>query len=89
MTAIIAWADGVILLAGPTTMSECSVWGSVVGSGLLFPDSPSHSTDGLNSLSKKILGGTGSRFSADAGEDIRRLIVFSDHIVEFEPLEPS
>ena len=27
--------------------------------------------------------------SADAGEDIRRLIVFLDNMVEFEPLEPS
>ena len=31
----------------------------------------------------------GVTFGADAGEDIRRLIVFSDHMVEFEPLEPS
>ena len=27
--------------------------------------------------------------STDAGEDIRRFIYFSDHMVEFEPLEPS
>ena len=28
-------------------------------------------------------------FSADAGEDVHRLIVFSSHMVELEPLEPS
>ena len=31
----------------------------------------------------------GFALSADAGEDIRRLIVFSNHMVEFEPLEPG
>ena len=31
----------------------------------------------------------GVMFSADAGKDIRRLIVFSNHMVEFEPLELS
>ena len=57
MTAIITWAEGVISLAEPPIMSECSVSGSAVGSGLLLPGSPSHTTDGLNSLSKKMLGG--------------------------------
>ena len=42
-------------------MSVYSVSGSAVGSGLLLPGSPSHTMDGLNSLSKKMLGGTGSR----------------------------
>ena len=28
-------------------------------------------------------------FGTDAGKDVRRLIVFSSHMVEFEPLEPS
>ena len=27
--------------------------------------------------------------STDAGKDIRRLIVFSDHMMKFKPLEPS
>ena len=64
MTAIIVWADGVVSLAEPPTVSECSVRESAVVSGLLFPDSPSHDTDGLNNLSRKMLGGgTASRFA--------------------------
>ena len=90
MTAIITWDEGVISVAEPPIMSECSVSGVLAGSGLLLPVSPSHTTDGLNNLSKKMLGG-GDRvvFCADAGEDIRRLIVFPSHMVKFEPLEPS
>ena len=86
--AIITWAEGVISVAEPPIVSEYSVSGILAGSGLLFPVSPSHTMDGLNSLSKNMLGGTASRF-ADAGEDIRRLIVFPSHMVKFEPLEPS
>ena len=56
MTAIISWAEDVTSLAEPPVESECSVSGGAVGSGLLFPDSPSHDMDGLNSLSKKMLG---------------------------------
>ena len=69
-------------------VSECSVSGVVAGSGLLLPVSPSHTTDGLNNLSKNMLGDC-IMFCADAGEDIRRLIVFPSHMVKFEPLEPS
>ena len=69
-------------------MSDGLESGVVFGAGLIVSDSPSHATDGLNSLSKKILGGTTS-FSADVGEDIGRLIIFFDHMVEFEPLEPG
>ena len=57
MTAIIVWADGVVSLAEPPTLSECTVRGSVTVSELLFLDSPSHVMDGLNNLSKKMLGG--------------------------------
>src|SRR3954471_24503191 len=57
MTAIIVWAEGAVSLAEPPIMSDCSVSGSAVGSGLLLFGSPSHTTDGLNSLSKKMLGG--------------------------------
>ena len=57
MTAIITWAEGVISVAEPPIVSECSVSGVVAGSGLLLPVSPSHTTDGLNNLSKKMLGG--------------------------------
>ena len=39
MTAIIMWAEDVTSLAEPPIVSECSVSGSAVGSGLLFPDS--------------------------------------------------
>ena len=59
MTTIITWAEGVISVAELPIMSECSVSGVVAKSGLLLPVSPSHTTDGLNSLSKKILGGQG------------------------------
>ena len=55
--AIISWAEGVILVAEPPIVSECSVSGILAGSGLLLPVSPSHTTDGLNSLSKNMLGG--------------------------------
>ena len=57
MTSIITWAEGVISLAEPPIVSECSVLGSAVGSGLLLFGSPSRTTDVLNSLSKKMLGG--------------------------------
>ena len=63
MTTIIMWAEGVISTAEPPIVSECSVSGVVAGSGLLFAGSPSHATDGLNNLSKKLLGGTASRFA--------------------------
>ena len=88
MMAIITWAEGVISVAEPPIVSECSVSGILAGSGLLLPVSPSHTTDGLNSLSKKMLGDR-ITFCTDAGEDIRRLIVFPSHMVKFEPLEPS
>ena len=84
---MISWAEDVISVAEPPIVSECSVSGVVAGSGLLLPVSPSHTTDGLNNLSKKMLGGIA--LSADTGEDIRRLIVFPSHMVEFKPLEPS
>src|SRR3954465_6589201 len=57
MTAIITWAEVVISLAEPPIMSDCSVPDSADGSGLSLPGSPSHTTDGLNSLSRKMLGG--------------------------------
>ena len=57
MTAIIVWADGAVSVAEPPIVSESSVSGILAGSGLLLPVSPSHTTDGLNSLSKKMLGG--------------------------------
>ena len=66
MTAIITWTEGVISLAEPSIVSECSVSGSVVGSGLLLFGSPSHTTDGLNNLSKKMLGGDYIAFCTDA-----------------------
>src|SRR3954467_11485379 len=57
MTAIITWDEGVTSLEEPPVVFDCSASGSAVESGLLLPDSPSHATDGLNSLSKKMLGG--------------------------------
>ena len=63
MTSIITWAEGVISVAEPPIVSESSVSGILAGSGLLLPVSPSHATDGLKSLSRKMLGGTASRFA--------------------------
>src|SRR4051812_25048399 len=57
MTAIITWAEGVISVAEPPIMSDFSASSGVGRSGLLSAGSPSHVTDGLNSLSKKMLGG--------------------------------
>src|SRR3954471_21530756 len=57
MTAIITWAEGVISVAEPPIVSDCSASGGAVRSGLLSAGSPSHATVGLNSLSKKMLGG--------------------------------
>ena len=89
MTAIITWAKGAMSMAEPPIVSECSVSGSVVGSGLLLFGSPSHTTDGLKSLSKKMLGGDYIAFCADACQDICRLIIFPSYMVKFKPLEPS
>ena len=61
MTAIISWADDVISVVEPPTMSDSSESGDVFGSVLVLPDSPSHTTDGLNNFSRNMLGGTGSR----------------------------
>ena len=63
MTAIISWADVVISVVEPSIMYVSSESGDVFGSMPVLPDLPSHATDGLNSLSKKILGGTGSRLA--------------------------
>ena len=63
MTTMISWAKGVILVAEPPITSDGSESGVAFGAGLVFPDSPSHVTDGLNNLSKKILGGTGLRLA--------------------------
>ena len=53
-------SEDVILVAEPPITSEGSESGVVFRAGLVLPVSPSHTTDGLNNLSKKILGGTGS-----------------------------
>ena len=87
--AIISWAEGVISMAEPPIVSESSLSGILARSRLLLPVSPSHATDGLKSLSRNMLGGDHITFCADAGEDIRRLIVFPSHMVKFESLEPS
>ena len=63
MTAIISWADDVISVVEHPTMSGILESGDVFGSVLVLPDSPSHTMDGLNSLSKNILGGIGSRLA--------------------------
>ena len=63
MIAIIPWVDDVISVVEPPIMSDSSESGDVFGSVLVLPDSPSHTTDGLNSLSRNMLGGTGSRLA--------------------------
>ena len=60
---MISWAEGVISVVEPLITCEGSESGVVFGAGLIVLDSPSHATDGLNNLSKKILGGTGSRLA--------------------------
>src|SRR3954463_12943902 len=57
MTAISTCADDVISVAEPPIMSDCSASGCAARSGLLSGSSPSHVTDGLNNLSRKMLGG--------------------------------
>ena len=63
MTAIISWADDVISVVEPPIMSDSSESGDVFGSVLVLLDSPSHITDGLNNLSRNMLGGIGSRLA--------------------------
>ena len=63
MTAIISWANDVISVVEPPIMSDSSESGDVFGSVLVLPDSPSHTTDGLNSLSRNMFGGIGSRLA--------------------------
>ena len=60
---MISWAEGVISVAGPPITSDGSESGGVFGSVLVLRDSPSHTTDGLNNLSRNMLGGTGSRLA--------------------------
>ena len=60
-TAMMRWANGLISVAEPPMMSVCLDSGVVFGSRFVVPLSPCHTTDGLKSLSKKMLGGTGSR----------------------------
>ena len=60
---MISWAEGVILVVEPPIMSDGSESGGVFGSVLVLSDSPSYTIDGLNSLSRNILGGTGSRLA--------------------------
>ena len=63
MTTIISWAEDVISVVEPPIMSGSSESGDVFRSVLVLPDHPSHTTDGLNSLSRNILGGTGSHLA--------------------------
>ena len=49
---MISWAEGVILAADPPIMSDGLESGGVFGSVLVLPDYHSHTTDGLNSLSR-------------------------------------
>ena len=85
---MISWAEDVISVAEPPIVSDGSESGDVFGSMLVLPDSPSHTTDGLNSLSKKMLGGDYIAFCADACQDICRLIIFPGYMVKFKPFEP-
>ena len=54
---MISWAEEVISVPEPSIVSDGSESGGVFGSVLVLPDSPSRTTDGLNSLSRNILGG--------------------------------
>ena len=60
---MISWVEDVISVAEPPIVSDGSESGDVFGSVMVLPVSPSHTTDGLNNLSKKILGGKGVRLA--------------------------
>ena len=61
MTTMISWAEGVISVAEPSITSDGLESVVVFEAGMVLPNTPSHTMDGLNSLSRNILGGTGSR----------------------------
>ena len=84
MTAMITWAEGVISMREPLMISElCSASGGMIGAGLVFPLSSCHTTDGLKSLSTKVLGGV--VLSTHANKDVRCLITLSGHVMKLEP----
>ena len=60
---MISWAEGVISVVEPPITSDDLESRGVLGSVLVLPDSPSYTTDGLNNLSRNMLGGTGSRLA--------------------------
>ena len=64
---MISWAEGVISVAEPPITSDGLESGVVFGAVIVLLDSPSHTTDGLNSLSKNILVGTGTRLAPMGG----------------------
>ena len=64
---MISWAEDVISVVEPPIMSDSSESGDVFGPVLVLPDSPSHTTDGLNNLSRNMLGGKGSRLAPMRG----------------------
>ena len=58
--AMISWAEGVISVPEPPMVAElCSASDGMIGAGLVLLFSSCHTTDGLKSLSIKVLGGRG------------------------------
>ena len=53
ITAMMRWVDGVISVAEPPMISLCSESWVVFRSGLVFPLSPCHTTDGLKSFPER------------------------------------
>ena len=82
------WADGVISVADLRLRQ--SVRGLVLWPDLdCFAAFPFPHHRWLKQPFQEDIGWDRVALSTDVGEDVRRLIVFADHMVEFEPLEPS
>ena len=87
---MIKWVEGVISVSEPLMILElCSATEGMLGFGLMLPLSSCHTTDGLKSLSTKVLGGTGVTFSAQSSKDVCCLITLSSNVMKLEPLKPS
>ena len=89
MTAMMRWADGVILVAEPPVMSVCSESGVVVGSGFGVAALPLPHHRWLEKPFQEDVRWDRAALSADAGKGICRLVTFSSHMVKLEPLKPS
>ena len=89
MTAIVSWSEGVMSLAQPPVVSECSVLGDAVGSGLLFPNSSFPYYRWLKKPLQEDVWRDGVAICADASQHDGHLVIIPGYMVEFESFEPS